>query len=87
MAISAKNKSLITGSGKCVLWQAGRLAGRAADPHRPHHCEVANSVAFFRELSWLTRRIAEVKLDRKAVGLRLAYLPRLRTATGLDLLD
>ena len=43
MAISAKNKSLITGSGKCVLWQAGRLAGRAADPHRPHHSPYGQS--------------------------------------------
>ena len=50
-------------------------SGRAADPHRPHPCEVANSVAVFRELSWLTRRIAKVKLDRKAeVGL-LAKTP------------
>ena len=30
---------------------------------------MANSVAVFRELSWLTRRVAEVKLDRKAAGL------------------
>lgn len=49
-----------------------------ADPHLPYPCEMANSVAVFRELSWLTRR--------KAVGLRLAHLPRLRTATGLDCL-
>ena len=62
-------------------------AGRVADPHRPYPCEVANSVAVFRELSWLARRMAEVKLDRKAAGLRLAHLPRLRTATGLDLLN
>ena len=67
--------------------QAGTLAGRAADPLRPQGCEVANSVAVFREFSWLTRRMAKVKLERKAAGLRLARLPRLRTATGLDLLD
>jgi hypothetical protein len=30
------------------------LAGRAADPQRPHPCGVANSVAVLRELSWLT---------------------------------
>ena len=35
------------------------------EPHRPDPCEVANSVAVFR----LTRRIAKVKLDRKAAGL------------------
>ena len=58
-----------------------------ADPLRPPPCEVADSVAVFRELSWLTRRMAKVKLDRKAAGLRLAHLPRLRTATSLDLLD
>jgi hypothetical protein len=50
--ISAKNKSLIAGSVKvgglwiCMLWlvakQAGRPAGRAADPLRPDPCEVAN---------------------------------------------
>jgi hypothetical protein len=62
-------------------------AGRMADLLQPHPCEVANSVAVFRELSWLTRRMAKVKLDRKAAELRLAHLPRLRTATGLDLLD
>jgi len=54
-----------------------------ADPLRLHPCEVANSVAVFRELSWLTRRMAKVKLDRKAAGLRLAHLPGLRTATDL----
>ena len=42
------------------------LAGRVADPHRPHPCEVANSVAVFKELSWLTRGMAKVELDRKA---------------------
>ena len=31
--------------------------------------------------------MAKVKLDRKAAGLRLAYLPRLRIAIGLDLLN
>jgi len=53
-----------------------------ADPHRPQPCEVANSVAVFKELSWLTRGMAKVELDRKAAGLRSARLPRLRTATG-----
>jgi hypothetical protein len=37
---------------------------------------VANSVAVSKELSWLTRGIAKVELDRKAAGLRLARLPR-----------
>jgi hypothetical protein len=76
---------------ECVPTKIARvlppLAGRAADPHRPHPCEVANSVAVFRELSWLTRRMAKVKLDRKAAGLRLAHLLRLRIAIGLDLLN
>ena len=63
------------------------LAGRTADPLRPQGCEVANSVAVFRELSWLTRHMAKVKLDRKAAGLRLAHLLRLRIAIGLDLLN
>jgi len=58
------------------------LVGRTVDPLWTDPCEVANSVALFRELSWLTRRMAKVKLDRKA-----ANLLRLRTATGLDLLD
>jgi hypothetical protein len=31
-----------------VAKQVGRLAGRMADPHWPHRCEVANSL----ELSW-----------------------------------
>ena len=57
--------------------------GRAADPLRPHPCKVANSISVFRELSWLTRGMAKVKLDRKAAGLRSARLLRLRTATGL----
>ena len=48
---------------------------------------MANSVAVFRELSWLTRRIAKVKLDRKAAGLSLARLLRLHIAIGLDLLN
>ena len=50
------------------------LAGRVADPLQPYPCEVANYVAVFRELSWLARRMAEVQLDRKAAGLRLAHL-------------
>ena len=54
-----------------------------ADPYRPQPCEVANSVAVFKELSWLTRGMAKVELDRKAAGLRSARLPRLCTATGL----
>ncbi len=53
-----------------------------ADPLWPHPCEVANSVAVFKELSWLTRGMTKVELDRKAAGLRSAHLPRLRTATG-----
>ena len=44
---------------------------------------MANSVAVFRELSWLTRRMDKAKLDRKAAGLRLGHLSRLRTAIGL----
>ena len=57
--ISAKNKSLIAGSVKvgglwiCMLWlvakQAGRPAGRAADPLRPDPCEVASSVGVLRK--------------------------------------
>jgi hypothetical protein len=35
---------------------------------------VANSIAIFRELSWLTRGMAKVKLDHKAAGLRSARL-------------
>ena len=50
-------------------------AGRVVDPHRPHPCEVADSVAVFRELSWLTRRMAKVKLDRKAAVGPLAKTP------------
>ena len=49
-----------------VLYTPPALAGRVADPHWPHPCEVANSVGIFRELSWLTRG------DRKATGLRPA---------------
>ena len=56
-----------------------------ADPHRLYLCEVANFIAVFKVLSRLTRRIAKVKLDRKATGLRLAYLLRLHIAIGLDL--
>jgi len=44
------------------------LAGRAADPLRPGGCKVANSIAVFRELSWLARGMAKVELDRKAAG-------------------
>ena len=71
-----------------VAKQVGRPAGRAADPLRSDPCEVANSIAVFRELSWLTRRMAKVKLDRKAAGLRLAHLPhshRLGLAYFLDI--
>ena len=59
------------------------LVGRVANLLQPYPCEVANSIGVFRELSWLTGGIAKVKLDRKAAGLRLAYLLRLRTAIGL----
>ena len=52
---SAKNKSLIAWSGKYVLWQAGRLAGRAADPHGPHPCKVVNSVGVFIEFKLAVR--------------------------------
>ena len=62
------------------------LAGRAADPHRLHPCEVANSVAVFRELSWLTRRMAKVKLDRNC-GAEVGPLAKTPHSTGLDLLD
>jgi hypothetical protein len=50
-------------------------AGRAADPLWPHPCKVANSIAVFRELSWLTRRMAKVKLDRGAKVSPLAKTP------------
>lgn len=69
------------------------LAGRAADPLRPHPCEVANlqevmnlqEVTNLQEVSWLAgrHRVAKVELDRKAAGLRSARLPRLPTATGV----
>ena len=59
------------------------VTGRAADPYWPHPCKVANSVAVFRELSWLTRGMVKVNLDRKATGLKSARLPSLRTAISL----
>jgi|SRR6266536_5870643 len=61
------------------------LVGRAAGPHRPYPCEVANSVGILRELSWLTysSSMAKVELDCKAAVLRSARLPRLYTAIGL----
>ena len=36
--------------------------------------KVANSVAVFKELSWLTRSMTKVELDRKAAGLRSTHL-------------
>jgi len=54
-----------------------------AEPHRLDPCKVANSIAVFRELSWLTRGIVKVDLDCKAMGLRLARLLSLRTAISL----
>jgi len=59
------------------------LAGRTAEPFRPHPCKVANSVAVFRELSWLTRGMVKVNLDHKAAGLRSARLLSLHTAISL----
>jgi hypothetical protein len=63
-----------------------RLAGRMADPLRPHPCEVANFVGVFRELSWLTRGMAKADWRPQGCGLRLARLPRFRTATGLTVI-
>ena len=48
-----------------------------ADPHRPQPCEVANSVAVFKELS-------KVELDRKAAIGSLAKTPH---SHRLGLLD
>jgi hypothetical protein len=58
-----------------------------ADPHRPQPCEVANSVAISRELSWLTRGMAKVELDRKAAGLRSARFAKTPHSHRLGLLD
>ena len=59
------------------------LIGRAADPLQLHPYKVANSIAIFRELSWLTRGIVKVNLDRKAIGLRSARLLNLHIAISL----
>ena len=49
------------------------------DLHWPYPCEVANSI----RVSCLTEGIARVELDRKAVRLKSACLPRLHTAIGV----
>ena len=45
-------------------------AGRAADPHRPHPCEMANSVRG-ELVDW---SMAKVEFDRQPAGLRSARL-------------
>ena len=58
------------------------LAGRVVDPHRPQSCKVANSVAVFKELSWLTRDMAKVE---QGCGAEIGSLAK--TPYRLDLLD
>jgi hypothetical protein len=45
------------------------LAGRTADPLRPHPCKVAYSVGVFMKFKLAVGGMAKVELDRKAAGL------------------